>query len=164
MVNFIEDSYCGLFCGACEILLAFRRSLENDIETEWKDLPEQFTSMIPEYRIECCGCKTDNVFEGCRKCRIRVCASGKGVEFCFECIDYPCEQIEALRSAIGKIREKLPHTAAIIGNLAEIERKGKTAWIDDQRKHWSCRKCGSGMSWYQTVCHKCSNVNDPRLR
>jgi len=155
MKEFIEDSYCGLFCGACEIMLAYKKSLNTNSEAKWEDIPKEFTDHISEGEIRCRGCKTDDVYIGCKGCQIRVCAIGKGVEFCTDCVEYPCQITEAFKRAIVEYKKVLPHTEAIIGNLSEIKESGREKWISDQAKLWSCTKCGERFGWYQKKCGKC---------
>jgi len=158
MKGFVEDSYCGLFCGACEIMQAYRNSIETGVPPDWAELPAALADHIEKGEIRCHGCKTDDVFAGCRKCGIRACAREKGVEFCFECGGYPCDRTEGMIQALERISEVMPHTKAIISNLAHIERKGRSAWIREQQEFWSCPRCGSRITWYQRSCGECKLV------
>ena len=96
MQEICSDSYCGLYCGACEVQLAYKRGVKSEELPIWEDIPEIFKNNIPTGNtdeIKCFGCKTETVFGGCAKCRIRKCAKDKmKVEFCFECRKFPCFQ------------------------------------------------------------------------
>ncbi|MFO7660165.1 MAG: DUF3795 domain-containing protein [Candidatus Cloacimonadaceae bacterium] len=151
----LEDSYCGLYCGACEILIAYTKALELNRGVTWEDLPKEFSSYITEAEVKCLGCKTETVFEGCQRCPIRSCAREKGVEYCIDCEFYPCDLINQMLEQLIRIKSVLPHTSGIIGNLEEIKKMGRVAWLKHQKKLWSCPTCGSRFSWYQNKCTTC---------
>jgi len=155
MKKFIEDSYCGLFCGACEIMLAYKKAKKAKTEAKWDELPKEFTDFIPKAEVKCYGCKTDDVFIGCKGCGIRDCAREKGVEFCFECNEYPCRLTNEMKKAVRKYKKIMPHATAIIGNLEDIRSKGKKVWLSEQKKLWSCPDCGERFGWYHKACSKC---------
>lgn len=67
------------------------------------------------------GCKAEiakNPEEG--RCKIRQCCSGKGLDLCFECPEFPCDLLE---SNLGVVKFHC------IGNFKE---KGIEHWIDKQ--------------------------------
>jgi hypothetical protein len=59
------DSYCGLYCGACFIMTAYRQKRTDCIPDEW-------VSPIHDMEIKCHGCKSELVFENCRGCGIML--------------------------------------------------------------------------------------------
>jgi len=155
MVEFIEDSYCGLYCGACEVQDAYRRALEGGREAAWDDLPVRFSEYIPRGEVRCRGCKTDDVFGGCAMCRMRACARERGVGFCFECGDYPCAIVREKEAAVERFVGVMPHAAAIVRDLADVERMGREAWFAERRGRWSCPSCGARTTWYAATCRSC---------
>lgn len=155
MEHFVLDAYCGLYCGACEILSAYRESLLTMRMPVWNDLPKRFSKYIKPAEIKCHGCKSGVVFEGCGGCGIRKCARERQVDFCFECGEYPCSRIDEMRANIEKFKKILPHTGAIVNDLPEIQRQGKAVWLENQRQYWSCEKCGAPVTWYQKRCKSC---------
>jgi len=93
-------AYCGLNCVKCPIYLATR---EKNTEKQ-RQMKEQITIAIKKYlgeelRVEdindCDGCKAQSgrLYFNCQKCRIRKCASEKGLENCAYCDKYPCEEL-----------------------------------------------------------------------
>ena len=72
------------------------------------------TSIDSEYMAEI----TKNPEEG--KCKIRQCCSGKGLDLCFECPEFPCDLLE---SNLGVVKFHC------IGNFKE---KGIEHWVDKQ--------------------------------
>ncbi len=155
MDEVLHDSYCGLYCGACEILNLFKVSEEMGRTAEWDELPGPLRYNIREADIICRGCRSDTVFAGCRGCQVRECARDKGVKACVTCPDFPCEHVEALRSLLPGIQGKLPHTSAILCDYETAKAKGYEAWAEAQRTRWQCPSCGAPFTWYQERCGVC---------
>ena len=147
-----KDTYCGLYCGACEI--------ENArTEDQQKKVIQTFESNLPGWhatldQMHCSGCKSDDVFVNCAKCPIRRCARERGIEFCYQCSDYPCQTHTFLQAASGQV-PILRHIKAIETNQAYICEHGVDAWLQDQEQRWSCPHCGSPFSWYTDSCGQC---------
>lgn len=134
------DGYCGLWCGACEIVKAEREGTQQGIAGVFGVEPSE---------IHCRGCRSEDVFAGCAKCPMRACASKRGVEFCVECADFPCAEYDRIVS----LGEKLPpHFMITMKNLSEIREKGADEWRWLQSERWACPSCGSSFSWYAEEC------------
>ena len=156
ITTFRPDSYCGLYCGACDILNLHRVSLETGIPARWEDLPERFREHLQKAEVVCQGCKSEVLFEGCKRCAVRICASGKGVEACIECPEYPCPEVERRKGYVSSgLKDLLPHTKVIFRNMDVVKEKGIEYWIQDQEKRWACPQCGTSFTWYQETCKKC---------
>ena len=141
-MSFRYDSYCGLYCGACNIMGANERGDS-----------EYLKKFAAEYKCKtedliCRGCKTAKPANVCAQCKIRVCAMGRGVEFCNECVDYPCQNLTDLS-------RRLPHLKALFRNLAAIKEKGVEAWLGEEKKRWACPQCGERFYWYSEKCAQC---------
>lgn len=134
------DAPCGIYCGACGTLNAFR---EGRLEEHSKLVNED-----PEL-LKCAGCKTDVNATYCEGCFIRDCAADQGIEFCFECEDFPCDALVDFKN------DKWPHHSRVLKNLAEIRDKGLDVWLEERAKRWSCPECGKGFTWYEDTCEKC---------
>lgn len=102
-------AYCGLNCITCPIYLATR---EKNPEKQ-RQQRQQIVIAIKEYlgeekRIEditdCDGCKAQDgrLYSDCRKCQIRKCAGGKGLENCAYCSEYPCEKLSKFFDSEGQ--------------------------------------------------------------
>jgi hypothetical protein len=82
----------------------------------WDDplLPADLKRVLPpEYQVACTGCKTELLSPGCQACDIRICASGKGVEACVLCVEFPCELVRARQVRNAEVLEALlPHLKA----------------------------------------------------
>ena len=73
-MDFVLHGYCGLYCGACPIMLNTKAGAGTE---------------------QCYGCKSEQPTGYCAVCGIRDCARGKGYEFCNECSEYnTCERMQ----------------------------------------------------------------------
>jgi hypothetical protein len=129
------DGYCGLNCGACPALLGTQAG----------------TEVRP-----CHGCKSDKIDPQryCATCAIKVCARGRGFEFCIECPDL--ESCDLLQKFIAD--EKWPYHQGVMNNMKFIKREGLTKWLDVQEQRWRCALCGTAHSWWDETCPHCGAV------
>lgn len=134
------DSYCGLYCGACEVLLANERGLLEEKAKKWKVKAEE---------IKCNGCKSDVLSKYCLDCKIKSCAESKNLDYCFQCPDYPCRTLKRFKN------DRYAHHSIVFHNLNFIRENGIDAWIRNQETRWSCSECGMRFSWYDTKCSSC---------
>lgn len=136
------DTYCGLFCGACEVFLANEKGSVEEIAKKWKMKSED---------LYCHGCKTDTTSIYCKECEIKLCAQSKELDYCFQCEDFPCEYLMELRN------DENPHHSIVLHNLKLIKNMGVKSWIEEQEKRWSCKKCNEKYSWYDDTCSNCGS-------
>ena len=136
------DSYCGLYCGACEVLHANLKGLVEMKAKEWNVSPED---------IKCNGCKSGIISVYCRKCEIRNCSRSKNLEYCFQCKDYPCNMLIKFRN------DGYAHHSVILYNLNMIREKGIGSWLEYQEQRWKCPDCGEIYTWYDRECFNCGN-------
>ena len=171
MEEFKYDTYCGLYCGACDIMAAFKKSTVENTKPQWEDLPVEFRKNIPAGKaaeIICYGCKSDTVFIGCSKCLIRNCAKEKmQVETCFDCGKFPCLKFRVFGFIRKLMEKKLPHLKSAHRNQLTIQEKGLAVWLHQQEALWKCPQCRTDFTWYSQTCPKCGNelesVKDFRL-
>jgi len=134
MTTFVLDTYCGGYCGACPQYLATKAGNAAELGLE-----------------ECFGCKSGAVAQTwCATCPLKSCAEDRGIEFCFECPDYPCPQLDAFKNM-----PECPYHQEIYDSFAVIAERGKDAWLADMRKRWSCPDCGRAATWWDTTCAGC---------
>lgn len=143
MSKFHPDAYCGIYCGACSIVMHG--------ETGRADGFAACLGSVPRAELACGGCKSDIVYAGCSTCSLRRCAREKGVAQCVDCADYPCKMYGRWQSAA----KFLPHAREAVSNLEAIKQGGVLSWLAAQKKRWSCPGCGTPFSWYAPACHKC---------
>jgi hypothetical protein len=128
-MNFQLDGYCGLYCGACPKFIGSREGTEEN---------------------PCCGCKSDRISGWCLTCNLKACAREKGLEFCYQCADYPCENLEGFKTSA-----EYPYHCEVYEYMKSIETEGKAAWLEKMKIRWSCPACGKEASWWDLTCTQC---------
>jgi hypothetical protein len=108
---------CGIDCSQCKLYQAL--SDEN-----LRQLIIQKMKMPPE-KATCTGCRS---IEGhCpvigEQCATYVCAIEKGVDYCCDCADFPCQKL----MPCAERADKLPHNIKIF-SLTLRKQKGETEW------------------------------------
>ena len=107
-------AYCGLSCHTCPIYLATREENEEKRDKMRAEIAREIKEHYGiEYRPQdindCDGCRTEGgrLFSGCKTCKIRRCARGKGVENCAHCSQYACEDLEKILTTEPEARKRL---------------------------------------------------------
>ena len=134
-------AYCGLYCGACSFKVAFDEKDKSHIA----QMPAKYDALKNAPLQFCPGCRLDSQ---CGPCAIRDCAKARKVTHCGGCADFPCDKINKFND------DGMPHHGEAIANLKEIASLGEPAWLELQKKKWSCA-CGAKLSWYLKSCPKC---------
>ncbi|UCC79787.1 MAG: DUF3795 domain-containing protein [Candidatus Zixiibacteriota bacterium] len=80
---------------------------------------EETGKAVSAEKLKCVGCKGQSSGCWCSGCEIRSCAEDKGLEFCYQCQDYPCDPLL-------KTFEKHPEARQ---NLKTISKIGPDAWV-----------------------------------
>jgi len=113
---------CGLDCFNCDIY-------EKNITEEMK---KQFASKIkkdPE-EVACKGCRLEN---GCKHlgqpCETLKCIEDKGLEFCFECEEFPCVKLQPAKEGA----DRYPHNFKLF-NLCRMKAVGVEKWAGEEAK------------------------------
>ncbi|MGA2489566.1 MAG: DUF3795 domain-containing protein [Anaerolineales bacterium] len=133
-MKFKLDGYCGLYCGACPVMLRTKAGKETN---------------------PCHGCKSEQIAQRhCSTCGIKACARQKGYEFCYECPDLEiCEQMQKFTTD-----EKWPYHQGVLKNLESIQRDGLVKWLEIQEARWQCSNCGAPHSWWDETCAQCGQA------
>ncbi len=133
---------CGIYCGACPIYRAW-------VEQDAARLEALATSLgvIPE-KLLCTGCRTPGTFCFGGECEIKTCAESKGVAFCADCDEFPCERID--RFAAGAT-----YRAEALRNVPRIREVGWHPWLREQDAHWRCHVCRAKIAVDERTCHAC---------
>jgi predicted RNA-binding Zn-ribbon protein involved in translation (DUF1610 family) len=140
-VEFKLDAYCGLYCGACPMMLAHQNGELEAFAERIGRKPED---------VRCFGCKSDKVASFCATCELRQCAGSKGFDSCFRCEELPCDPFVAFRDD-----EQWPYHAAVPKNLERIQQTGVEVWLEEQDARWRCPKCGTRFAWQDEECKSC---------
>lgn len=117
---------CGLSCGHCPLYLA-------------KDVPAIMEFLLStgcnRDSIPCPGCRPLEGKVACAKetfdfpkvdgrCATYACVVEHGVEFCFECEEFPCVKLQPC----ADFAKDLPHNMKVF-NLCYIKNHGLTEWL-----------------------------------
>ena len=116
-------SPCGLYCGICPLYLA---RTDEDLRkriAEGQGIPLEKVFL-------CAGCRPMQgripVVGGASVCETYACAiDGKGVEFCYECDEFPCLKL----APCADRAQEIPHNTKVY-NLVLLQKEGVDAWIE----------------------------------
>jgi len=138
------DSYCGIYCGAC-LPLQIAKRRDAAARAQGRPLGELGEK-------ECRGCKTDFVAkEWCLDCHFKKCCKDRGIEFCHECPDYPCDRyLESYNNHSSLAYHRLAPV-----NLGRIQEAGLAAWLEAESARWRCPACNTEVSFFDKACGKC---------
>jgi hypothetical protein len=139
-MGFRYDTFCGLYCGACDVLQANRSGRVEALAQAWGMEPEA---------LQCHGCKTEVNAVYCVECGIKACAESRGLEHCTQCADYACARLMAFWS------DGCAHHALAQQSLERLHQQGLARWLEEQRARWACPRCGVASSWYDAECGAC---------
>lgn len=144
-------SPCGLYCGVCAIYNAHQK---NDVKSKklalavYKKrakLPPSSNLGIQD--IKCDGCRSNNLFAYCKECKIRDCADTKGYEGCYQCEEFPCQNIDNFPIPEAK--------KIILSSIPTWKKLGTEKWIQTEEAKYTCKECGNVMFRGATRCQKC---------
>jgi len=112
---------CGIGCFNCELY-------SENVTSQMQARISQLTK-IPAKKILCNGCTRGDrclflKLQG-KSCKTLDCVNRKGVDFCFECSDFPCDLLMPLANGA----DKYPHNLKVF-NLCSIKKLGLKAWVD----------------------------------
>ncbi|MCW3994294.1 MAG: DUF3795 domain-containing protein [Candidatus Bathyarchaeota archaeon] len=84
---------CGLNCAKCEI---FQASSNRDLAQKIVDWFKKERDTVVKVEDICClGCRGDRAKHWSPDCWIlKCCVDEKGLEYCFQCGDFPCEKLK----------------------------------------------------------------------
>jgi hypothetical protein len=77
-----------------------------------------------------------------------ACAAERGIDFCVECTEYPCDDLKQFQS-------ERPHRIELWDDLERIGTKGYKQWLKEIAGNYTCTQCGSINSAYDLKCRKC---------
>lgn len=133
---------CGLYCEGCSWFIA-----TNENPDKLKRLGRQFNWSAEE--SACHGCRSGKRLPYCHKCKMAACAAERGIDFCSECADYPCDELKTFQAAF-------PHRIELWDNLERISSVGYKQWLKEIRENYTCPRCHTINSAYDLKCRKCS--------
>jgi len=114
---------CGLDCFNCFIYSGYA-----DKELQAKVLKEAGHSLEV---ANCKGCRNEKgkIPNLPMQCNVYPCAEKKGVAFCCDCSDFPCDYLHPYADRASQ----LPHNTKVF-NLCLIKKMGLESWAKDKAK------------------------------
>jgi hypothetical protein len=116
---------CGLDCFNCPMYLA------KENEELRKTIAKRLN--MPEEKASCDGCRSQG---GAIKnlgrhepCNVYKCIDQKGIAFCCECVDFPCDHLHPYADRASEV----PHNTKVF-NLCLIKKMGLEAWAEEKAK------------------------------
>ena len=111
----------------------------------------------------CLGCNVDSDSKPafCASwCKIIPCEKRvkNGYEFCDECPDYPCEDMMERET---RYTTAYPLKESPMQNLKDIRTMGMEAFLEQQRKRFTCAKCGGPICIHNGICRDCGSKCAP---
>lgn len=157
---------CGTFCGACPAYIAKHSTEEQNNNRQQKSSSAGLVKgrkMIPDPAwmngILCDGCLSGGqIASHCQHCELKTCVENKlDVIRCSDCTELPCFRVSNM------INTGLLHRAEYLPNLEKIGEMGVQAWVEYEKKRWSCPRCGIPISWYDAECTGCGEPRSGKL-
>ncbi|MDY6911056.1 MAG: DUF3795 domain-containing protein [Chloroflexota bacterium] len=112
---------CGIYCGACVLYRAMRDSTIRE--------KVAISMGLAIEQAQCLGCRAEKgnmvTMQG-QVCESYDCISAKGLDFCYECDDFPCLKLAPCADRATEI----PHNTKIY-SLMLIKNKGLKAAAED---------------------------------
>ena len=93
---------------------------------------------IPIEKASCNGCRNENgiipFLDMIGTCVIYKCINNKGIDFCYECQDFPCDYLHPVADRASQF----PHNTKVF-NLCLIKNMGLESWAKEKAKNVSSR-------------------------
>ena len=111
---------CGIDCFNCEVY-------ETNITPEFQAMIAEYRGMEPG-EVSCKGCRESGCLilpEG--GCPTKKCVDEKGVEFCFECDEFPCTRLQPCLDGADKYPQNFK-----LFNLMRMQKVGVLCWAENE--------------------------------
>lgn len=133
---------CGAYCGACPVYMAWAA----------QDLP-RLEALAQELhttadRLMCTGCRTPAALCFGGECEVKTCAQHRGVAFCPDCADYPCDRIRRVHAGPA-------YRTVLSRDANRLHEVGVSAWLREQDAKWRCSGCGAKVPAGSESCPSC---------
>ncbi len=125
---------CGLNCAKCDMYQASHgnEKLRDEI-IEW--FKKERNETIKPEQIRCEGCRGPLHTHWSSDCKMMLCAKKRGLQYCFQCKDFPCTVVNEFSS------DGISHHKRTIENSKRMKEIGIEAWIAEQKRKGHCVFC-----------------------
>lgn len=109
------------------------------------------------HKKPCAGCLNSDLGkpEHCRKCTIKDCVRARGLDYCFQCPEYPCKRLKYMEKSY-----QTRYQASLMDNSAAVKARGLEAFMAEQREKYTCPACGGVISLHDRACSQCQRRMD----
>lgn len=116
-----RTAICGIDCFNCQF---FHTNIDDFFATMPPEQKAGFDARgMTMEKLRCNGCRHGGCTIAMDGCETLDCAQQRGVDFCFECRDFPCRRLQPLAEGA----ERFPHNLKMY-NLVTIKNRGIEAW------------------------------------
>jgi hypothetical protein len=100
---------CGLDCGECPAYVATQANDASGLARVAEEWSRAFNFELTLEEVICDGCRTDSArkYAYIKTCRVRPCATARGVRTCAHCDDYGCDTLIEFFGNVPRTRELL---------------------------------------------------------
>ncbi|MGD9130973.1 MAG: DUF3795 domain-containing protein [Candidatus Bathyarchaeota archaeon] len=123
---------CGINCGTCIAFFGYTMSGK-------------------KRKHVCIGCRTRPSLCAFIKKGCEALANKEQVDYCFECSYFPCEKLTKIEETYNR-----KYGLSLIGNLNYIKEHGMDAFLENEKKKWTCPTCGGVISVHTKRCYNCN--------
>lgn len=123
---------CGINCGTCIAFFGYTMSGK-------------------KRKHACIGCRTRPSLCAFIKKGCKTLANKEQVDYCFECSYFPCEKLAKIEETYNR-----KYGLSLIGNLNYIKEHGMDAFLENEKKKWTCPTCGGVISVHTKRCYNCN--------
>ena len=128
--------YCGLYCGGCSV---YQNTVNGaPMKNENGEI------------MECKGCNSELTTGWCSVCDIKKCSRNKGIRYCLECSENPCERITEFMN-----ESEYPYHLEIQDNMKLLAKIGFEEWIHFNENKYTCSNCKTAVNWFEKECSNC---------
>ena len=139
---------CGVYCGVCPYLIAYKNN-----DDRLKQKLAKSIGIKPE-KIICEGCNSDLTIFFCRVCKIKECVQNKSIQSCANCEEFPCDLIERFpyKEFFKKVKWDVNYQMKF----------GKEQWISKTIELNTCPTCQTLQHWRAKICKSCGTKLEER--
>ncbi len=103
-------------------------------------------------KTPCPGCRAPSeeiTRKSCRDCEKKKCAFGQGIQWCFQCRQFPCQRIRGLNE-----RYRKNYGVDLVQNGLDAKRDWNS-FLLAQKERFSCAVCGQIIDQHHRRCSGC---------
>ena len=99
----------------------------------------------------CGGCRTREKSCVFFKNNCKKQADKEKIEYCFECSDFPCENLKKIDKTYCE-----KYQVSLIENFMNIKSKGMKEFLKSEKEKWKCPTCGGVICAHTKRCYTCN--------